>query len=340
MDSEVVDRAPMPSLTPGRALSGTYVDNICMIGVSAKVVCERMAEIQADFDLDGVPLEWFATAPVKLLESLGVLLDLEGGTMRHKPRRVWKTVMAGRVMLRRRRLHPRVLLIWLGHAVDLLRLARPGLSAFDAFYRWIEKADDRRTIVWDSVRRELRVAIGLFHLAEVNLKAPCHDEIGCGDSSMRGYAFHVARATAPQVWSEWRWHERWRHLRVPHGRPSQPVSLVDVLDAGGLFPGFVDDEVDKLTSEQEQAMGDLRVRAGRPSAVGSKAGGWRREARGLSAGRRGPPSGVGATRLSGCRMYDAFLPSLKCGRSGAASSRSWRPPGAGLWSTFTSRRPG
>lgn len=45
MDSEVVDRAPTPALTPGRALSGTYVDNICMIGVSAKVVCERMAEI-------------------------------------------------------------------------------------------------------------------------------------------------------------------------------------------------------------------------------------------------------------------------------------------------------
>lgn len=65
-----------------------------------------------------------------------------------------------------------------------------------------------------SVKRELRMVVGLLFLVEVQLAASYADVVYCGDSSANGFAFDWTRLTAEEQRPLFRFRERWRFVEV------------------------------------------------------------------------------------------------------------------------------
>ena len=80
--------------------------------------------------------------------------------------------------------------MWLGHVVNLMQLARPAMSTLDACYRFVQASLDRRVVVWETVRYEMRLAIGLLLVTTIDFDAHYCKEVGIGDFSVKGYVLH------------------------------------------------------------------------------------------------------------------------------------------------------
>ena len=74
--------------------------------------------------------------------------------------------------------------------------------------------DGRTHFIPGTVKRELRMVLGLLFLVEVPLAAPYSDVVYCGDSSTHGYAFHWTPSHAAEQRPLFRFHERWRFVEV------------------------------------------------------------------------------------------------------------------------------
>ena len=66
--------------------------------------------------------------------------------------------------------------------------------------------------MWPSVRRELRLALGLVFAVEVDLGAPHCKEVHLGDASNAGYSLMVTSATSTEVREALRDREKWRFV--------------------------------------------------------------------------------------------------------------------------------
>ena len=100
-----------------------------------------------------------------VLQSLGLVYHFRERKLRHVPKRVCRLCGATRALLRRRRLSSAALRVWLGHAVCVFGLMRPAMSCFSDCYRFVSLDSAARIPIWNSVRAELRMALGLFFLA-------------------------------------------------------------------------------------------------------------------------------------------------------------------------------
>jgi hypothetical protein len=103
------ERQPVPSLEQFTTITGTYVDNCTVIGRSFSLTQERGKAMQAGADHSRLPVTWSHPQPVKHLVSLGLELDIENKLLFNAPLRVWRTILAGEAILRRRRLHGAVM---------------------------------------------------------------------------------------------------------------------------------------------------------------------------------------------------------------------------------------
>ena len=162
------DRLPAPVMGD-RAITGVYVDNISIIGKTAEQVTEAANRIQAYFDDINIPLTWNPSKPTSRLETVGIVLDFEAGVARNKPKRLWKVFLAGQSLMHRRRVSVDLLEVWLGHASYIFMLMPLGLSSFFHIYRFIHSQRGKRAELWDSVRQEIRVALGLIWLARSHI---------------------------------------------------------------------------------------------------------------------------------------------------------------------------
>ena len=76
---------------------------------------------------------------------------------------------------------------------------RPAFSVFGAVYRFIEKAGTSKFIIWNSVARELRVAVGLAPLLFASLAAPWLPEVFASDASEEGMGVTSAELSTPAM---------------------------------------------------------------------------------------------------------------------------------------------
>ncbi|CAK0856586.1 unnamed protein product, partial [Prorocentrum cordatum] len=166
--------------------------------------------------------------------TVGVEIDLKGGRLRNKASRVWRFDLATRALLARRRMRGEHMEVWLGHAVSVLMLARPGYAALSATYRFAETARGVRTALPREVMQEMRIVVGLVWLTEVDLAAPYVPRVYASDSADHGRGLMRMRAYDSELRSAYRWKEKWslirRHLRGPR---AGLVSPADVADMGG-----------------------------------------------------------------------------------------------------------
>ena len=92
-------------------------------------------------------------------------------------------MLATRALLRRGYMSGKTMEVWLGHAVSLLQINRPSLSCLSLVYRFRTSVGEGRSRMWPSVLLEMRMAMALVLISEVNLGAACSTHVHCGDSS-------------------------------------------------------------------------------------------------------------------------------------------------------------
>ena len=215
------ERRPCPQVGLSRPVTGVYVDNVRVIGGRPADVDGRMNGIICRFKDLEIPFDVQHTTASIVLEALGLVYDFKDRTLRHTSRRMWRLYLATCAFLRRSRVSGDQMQIWLGHVVNHFQLEKSCLSCLSACYRFVEVAGPKRRQVWDAVRFEIRLVLGLIMQIEVLLAAPFCREVTCGDSSGFGYAVLTTLADDQDIRDAYRWRERWRFLRVAlrGGRP-------------------------------------------------------------------------------------------------------------------------
>ncbi|CAK0814975.1 unnamed protein product [Prorocentrum cordatum] len=226
-DQIMREMQPAPVLKPGKCVTGVYVDNVQVIGGCGADAVKQMTEIEKSFKEDNIPFDVEPGGGFEM-QTLGLVYHWRERRLRHVARRVWRTYLAGHALLRRRKLHGHALQCWLGHVVNLNQLCPEAMSALNACYRFIEESLEAPKRVWPSVKSEIRCAMNLLFLMEVDLGANYSDQVYCGDSSSRGYALHVTKGEPEEIREAWRWRERWRYRDVPllEGQVSEGLNYV------------------------------------------------------------------------------------------------------------------
>ncbi|CAK0865122.1 unnamed protein product, partial [Prorocentrum cordatum] len=310
----VKEHHPAPDLRESKVMGSVYVDNITIFGRDASLAREASSALQAEADRSGLPITWSYPDVVTHLETVGVEIVLKKGKLRNKASRVW-----------------------LGHAVSLLMLARPGYAALSATHRFAEVARGVRTPLPREVMHEMRLVAGLVWLAEVDLAAAYVPHVYASASADNGHGLMYKRASDEEMQSAFRWKEKWsfkQHLRGPR---VGLTSAADVAEMGGYR------EVDEAQLDYEV---EPRCRSAEPSAGSAPAtafGQWlqsRAEEGSDSAGshrprprrlRRRPvdPGGPDAECLSQAAPLAPPLPASWFDPEGfkLVAARRWRWPG-------------
>jgi len=212
-DDIIRDKAPPPLVQPGRPAVGIYVDNIQVLAGGAGEASSRMLGIANRFSQLGIPYDIDDVHDKVEVESLGMKFDFAGRVAAMpKPRRTWRLWLATRCLLKRRRVHGKVLQVWLGHVTHHFALTRCCMSSLSACYRFAEEHKGHRAVVWPSVKKELRHCLGLFFLVEMDLSAPTSPEVHVGDSADLGYSLMTTQASHEEIRAELRFKERWRFI--------------------------------------------------------------------------------------------------------------------------------
>ena len=212
--SEVRDKQPLPDLSEG-AIVGVYVDNISIVASNKSEVTRKAKAVGDFFSAAGVPLTWSSQEPLAEFTTVGIVLDFKTGVIRNKPKRIWKVFFAGRALLRRKKVTVNIIEKWLGHCTSLFMLAPHGLSTFFHIYRFVAKHRGSRAPLWSSVRREIRIALGLIWLAETNIVFRPICQVDAGDSSGTAYALLTTWAKPTEIKHTIKWREGWRYVPVP-----------------------------------------------------------------------------------------------------------------------------
>eukprot|EP00438_Fugacium_kawagutii_P022823 Skav218923 [mRNA] locus=scaffold2031:18320:23007:+ [translate_table: standard] len=211
---EIRDKAPPPSLDDG-PVTGVYVDNISIIARSKAEATEAARRVAEHFQKANIPLTWSTPEPVTCFETVGIILDFNHGTIRNKPKRLWKAFFAGRELLRRKRVPVKLVEIWLGHMTSLFMLTPAALSSFFHIYRFVQQHRHHRAVIWSSVRREIKHSLGLLWLTTSHLSFDPVLQVDCGDSSSGAFALLTTWAKKGEVAEICKFREAWRFQPLP-----------------------------------------------------------------------------------------------------------------------------
>ena len=197
---EVRDRLPLPPPDlQNHVITGVYADNISIVGETKEGVCKTRDNIVESFGRLGIPLTWSSDEPTSVLTTVGVIFGFDKGIARNKPRRIWRAFLAGREILRRRRISVKIIETWLGHVASLFMLAPAGLSCYSTIYRLIHDSKTARVEVWPSVREEIRNSLGLIWLSRTSLSFDAVKQVDAGDSSGSAFALLTTWCTVNEI---------------------------------------------------------------------------------------------------------------------------------------------
>ena len=206
---EVRDRFPAPDASVD-IVTGVYVDSISIIGPTVEAVQKTRDRVVQEFGQLGIPLTWSSQEPSATLETIGVVLDFSVGAARNKPRRIWRAFMAGKELLRRRRVSAKVLEIWLGHMTSLFMISPQALSCFFHIYKLVQQYRGRLAELWQSVREEIKMALGVVWMCRATLVFSLVFQVDAGDSSSSAFALMTTEASYAEIAEACRWRETWR----------------------------------------------------------------------------------------------------------------------------------
>ena len=212
-DDIIRDRNPAPSVLPGRPALGIYVDNVHVFAGNLGQAGSRMAGIAARFRDLGIPFEVDGVERKLEMDSLGLRLDFKGRVAAlPKPSKTWRLWLATQEMLRWRKLHGKLLQVWLGHITHHFALMKSCMSILSACYRFAARHSHHRSAIWPSVRREMRLCRDLLFLVELDMSSPTCPEVHIGDSADFGYSLMTTQATHFEVRRELQFREKWRFV--------------------------------------------------------------------------------------------------------------------------------
>eukprot|EP00438_Fugacium_kawagutii_P017186 Skav215700 [mRNA] locus=scaffold3538:124321:127815:+ [translate_table: standard] len=209
----VRNKHPPPSVEPGSAPVGVYVDNVHAFGGRHGDAGRRIESIKRHFDSLGIPFEVDKVDGQTHVESLGLCFEFSDRVrVRAKRERAWRLWAATRALLKRRRISGEVLRLWLGHVNFHFLLARPLLSALSACYKFAAAYLGHRFPIWNSVRSEMKNVLGLIFIVETDLSRPANTEVHVGDLSDRGFSLMTCEKPVKAVRRELRYLEKWRFI--------------------------------------------------------------------------------------------------------------------------------
>ena len=183
------DKMTVPSVASGPVVR-VYVDNVNVVAREEHTAAETMRCVADRFGNLGIPFEITDMAGERVIESLGLEFRFgESVVLRNTSKRTWRLWRATRALLGRHRVSGEVLRVWLGHVDFFFQLARSGLSALSACYRFMACSLGRRRALWPNVRKELRTVLGLLPLVEHDLGAARSEVVHLGDSSTENFGF-------------------------------------------------------------------------------------------------------------------------------------------------------
>eukprot|EP00435_Cladocopium_sp_Y103_P074179 s45_g47.t1 len=207
------DNLPAPDLRLG-PVGSVYVDNIGIFGLM-----EGQTEQSFDSAVDALEDGGFVLHELERgsveVANVGIVLNCEEKTIRHNRRRSWRLYLAIKHVLKLGRVTSEVMRIVAGHIVHYFSIFRPCLSVLHHTYKFIYAwLDGRAHNLPGSVKRELRMTVGLIFQVEIDLAAPYNSVMYCGDSSTYGYCFQSSPASLEELRSLCKFHERWRFVEV------------------------------------------------------------------------------------------------------------------------------
>lgn len=232
--SELRDKQEPPELHRGSVITGTYVDNVQVIGATHQDVDYYMNMITSWFEKLGIPFTTAGDDALEEFQTLGMWFDMKHRTIRHRPGRAWRLYYATCALLKRGRVRGETLRIWAGHVVNHFQLLRPALSCLFSTYRFIQASLGRRMMMWTSVRTELRLVKGLCFLGGLDWASEFSRDVYLGDSSTFGYALMVTTATKNEVKEAMKCRERWRFIEAEGG--NDPDGVPDASFVKGYTP--------------------------------------------------------------------------------------------------------
>ena len=212
--NEVRDRMPMPDIQQQPCV-GVYVDNIAIVGLQQDDVQQAADRVETYFREANIPLAWTSNKPLQVFETVGMVIDFKRRIIRNKPSRLWRAFLSGREILKRGRISVKLLERWLGHMTAVFMLAPYGLSCFFHIYKFIADNRDKRAYIWDSVRTEMRLALGVMWLARSSIQFDPIRQVDVGDSSTSAFALLTTFATHNEIRDAVRWREVWRFCAMP-----------------------------------------------------------------------------------------------------------------------------
>ena len=247
---QIRDKSPVPSIDD-QPIIGVYVDNISIIGKTKRDTADMAKSVQQHFQAVDIPITWTEDEPKPCFETVGLLIDFNTGEIRNKPKRLWKAFLAGRELLRRRRVPTKLLEVWLGHMTSIFMTTPSSLSCFFDIYRYINKFRSRRAVIWGSVRQEMRTAFGLIWMSSTSIAFDPIKQVDAGDSSSAAFALLTTFAAGPKTKEVCKWREVWRYqplaqslkTAVESGSRSMVIAALEELEGEQPTDGILMQEV-------------------------------------------------------------------------------------------------
>ena len=247
---QIRDKAPVPSIED-QPIIGVYVDNISIIGKTKQNTAEMALKVQNHFKDVNIPITWTEAEPKSCFETVGLLIDFNTGEIRNKPKRLWKAFLAGRELLRRRRIPTKLLEFWLGHMTSIFMTTPSSLSCFFNIYRYINTFRTRRAVIWGSVRQEIRTALGLLWVSSTSIVFDPIRQVDAGDSSSGAFALLTTFAHRQEVKEVCQWREVWRYqplaqslkTAVESGSRSMVIAALEELEGESVEVSTLPQEV-------------------------------------------------------------------------------------------------
>ena len=212
---ELREKLPVSQLWEASSITSVYVDNVAVIGATFEGVQHRIQQIEDDFKAAGLPVVLTYDEPVRVFETVGVIVDFKNKKVSNRPRRLWRVYLAGKALIRRRKVLVHSVEVWLGHATSIFRLAPHFLAIFDKVYRFIQVHRGEKLALWGSVRSEIKLASSLVWLSFCNLGGKIIQTVDMGDSANSGYAMMTRFCSNDQILEATRYKEKWRFVAMP-----------------------------------------------------------------------------------------------------------------------------
>ena len=182
----LADKREAGQLPEEQLLGALYIDNFAAFSLDPATATEAASCMQRALGDHGVVSHLDGPAATDG-ELIGFRL-VDGRRWQLTDKKFWKLSLALRwLLLPGRLVTPKELERVAGHVVAAFTIKRELLSVLHALYVFLQRAPQRRQVLWPSVKAELRWVLALLPLAAAALDAPWCETVTAVDASEAGF---------------------------------------------------------------------------------------------------------------------------------------------------------